>query len=246
MKRIILYFLAALLLFAPVESFARTRLLTSAPVYKGTITGLRISAVDGTAFIDNAGATIPTYADGNHQIEIYDASNRMLRGVLKAAGTSEGLDSNIFAGFDFTNWGTEANSAIADADTYSSSAAAAGIRQAGVFTSYTLYKSSVTGSTTSGSVTLVDVAFASNIYATMGDGDKYWTNNGLSVIAKLRNGAIATTDISTLVSQKVIAPSSSGATIVSAKAGETYNFSYKNPSFTYNASQYYCIIKTIR
>jgi hypothetical protein len=63
--------------------------------YRGTVTGLRISAVDGTAFIDNAGATIPTYADGNHQIEIYDASNRMLRGVLKAAGTGETLSDEL-------------------------------------------------------------------------------------------------------------------------------------------------------
>jgi hypothetical protein len=63
--------------------------------YRGTVTGLRISAVDGTAFIDNAGATIPTYADGNHQIEIYDSDNRILRGVLKAAGTGETLSDEL-------------------------------------------------------------------------------------------------------------------------------------------------------
>jgi len=44
----------------------------------------------------------------------------------------------------------------------------------------------------------------------------------------------------------VTAPSSSGATIVSAKAGETYNFNHKNASFTYNAASYYVIIRAIR
>ena len=63
--------------------------------YRGTVTGLRISAVDGTAFIDAANSSITDLADGNHQIEIYDASNRMLRGVLKAAGTGETLSDEL-------------------------------------------------------------------------------------------------------------------------------------------------------
>ena len=35
--------------------------------YRGTVTGLRISAVDGTAFIDAANSSITDLADGNHQ-----------------------------------------------------------------------------------------------------------------------------------------------------------------------------------
>ncbi|MFH1147215.1 MAG: hypothetical protein V1736_05855, partial [Pseudomonadota bacterium] len=63
--------------------------------YRGTVTGLRISAVDGGAtesggaFIDGANADITALADGNHQIEIYDASGRMIKGVLKEAGIGE-------------------------------------------------------------------------------------------------------------------------------------------------------------
>jgi hypothetical protein len=34
--------------------------------------------------------------------------------------------------------------------------------------------------------------------------------------------------------------------IVSAKQGEAYNFSYKNPAFTWNAASYYVAIKPIR
>ena len=44
----------------------------------------------------------------------------------------------------------------------------------------------------------------------------------------------------------ITAPSSSGATIVSAKGGTTYNFAYKNTSFTYNAASYYCIVSKVR
>ena len=46
--------------------------------------------------------------------------------------------------------------------------------------------------------------------------------------------------------KQVLTPSTTGATIVSAKGGTTYNFNHKNASFTYNAASYYVIIKKIR
>ena len=61
-------------------------------VFRGSLTGLRISAVDGTAFVDNAGATLPTYADGYHEISIYDSSGYELKGILKAQGTGENYE----------------------------------------------------------------------------------------------------------------------------------------------------------
>lgn len=217
-------------------------------VYKGTITGLRISAVDGTAFIDNAGATIPTYADGNHLIEIYDSSNRMLKGVLKAAGTSETLGDNpvALASFNFTSgWTTTGTASITDSDTYVSNAVGDGIRVESFFTPLSLYRSSFTGSTSTGNTTIVDLATSTNIYATINEGNSYRTNVTF-VALKLRNSQAATTDITAITVQQVLAPSSSGATIVSAKGGTTYNFAYKHASFTYNAASYYCVIRAIR
>lgn len=83
-------------------------LIGSNVVYKATLTGLRISAVNGAALIDNAGATVPTLADGNHLIEIYDASGRMLKGFLKAAGGGETLGDGILSNpsfdVDTTGW----------------------------------------------------------------------------------------------------------------------------------------------
>ena len=60
-------------------------------VHQSTLTGLRISAVDGTAFVDNGSALTP-YADGNHQVSIFDSSGRELRGVLKAVGWGENYE----------------------------------------------------------------------------------------------------------------------------------------------------------
>ncbi|MFO8145407.1 MAG: hypothetical protein R6T89_06755 [Candidatus Syntrophosphaera sp.] len=61
-------------------------------VYSDTITGLRISAVDGTAFVD-AAADITTYADGNHLLEIEDSLGNIASGVLSAQGSGETLGS---------------------------------------------------------------------------------------------------------------------------------------------------------
>ena len=60
-------------------------------VHQSTLTGLRISAVDGTAFVDNGSALTP-YADGYHEISIYDSSGYELKGILKAQGTGENYE----------------------------------------------------------------------------------------------------------------------------------------------------------
>jgi len=394
MKRIITYFLLALLILAPVESFARTRLLTSAPVYKGTITGLRVSAVDGTAFIDNlpytyssdfsagvdgwsavnaaqgtvaapisidgtdnalrftcstnnadhgmkngtltsgkkckitfnyyipatnsdlnnirifvAGnyfseygsyATLDTwtaasvtftprstgvfafygykstaltytdaggddvfyikdvtiseitpYMDGNHSIEIYDPSNRMVKGVLKAAGTSEGLSGETITGWgnvdfaNFTSSGTNITQMVG-------TAAGDNCRSNETQTVGALYKTGFTSSQAVASfnfmngtlTTLVSPAYV--ILTSLANGANapvYYTAVGTYTGFK---GVCTDTQISSFTHKQVLTPSALGATIVSAKAGETYNWTYKNPNFTYNAASYYVIIKPIR
>ncbi|MCK9517428.1 MAG: hypothetical protein M0R74_00155 [Dehalococcoidia bacterium] len=72
-------------------------LLPQKVAYRGTISALRISSVDGTAFIDACAALVP-YADGSHLVEIYDASGRMLRGYLAGAGDGEDLGAEINSG----------------------------------------------------------------------------------------------------------------------------------------------------
>lgn len=253
MKRLCLI-LAYLFLFSQTAS-AMPLLVGQKVVYRGTITGLRISAVDGTAFIDNAGATIPTYADGNHSIEIYDSSNRMLKGVLKAAGTSEGLGSELITGWTnssgnpFETLTVNANGRDIDSAINSSGTGRASI---GNQTAYALFKGLFNVTYNSGSgmkwcVGNVPTAFSpsqTNYTLVSGAQTTYistYSSYALGIYSMSNMNVAMTASV-----KQVTAPSSSGATIVSAKGGTTYNFSYKNDSFTYNAASYYVIIRAIR
>jgi hypothetical protein len=219
-------------------------MLTFPTLITGTITGLRISAVDGTAFIDNAGATILTYADGNHRIEIYDSSNRMLKGVLKAAGTSatEGSDSA-------RTFVAETGTPTIAGDQITFSNAIEGVMESDYWINGGLY--------------LVDWSIAS--YA--GSGNFYLYGGGIVTtgISKSANGnyasyitsnsvnlrvasALGCSGIATINSIKqVLTPSASGVTIVSTKGGATQSFASKDASFTYNAASYrYAIYDTLK
>lgn len=243
MKRLISYILVALLVLAPFESFARTRLLSSAPVYKGTITGLRISAVDGTAFIDNAGATIPTYADGNHLIEIYDSANRMLKGVLKAAGTSatEGSDSA-------RTFVAETGTPTIAGDQITFSNALEGVKESDYWINGGLYLVdwSITSHSGIGNFYLFGGGLATTGISKAANGNytSYITSNSVNLRIVSGFGCSGITTINSI--KQVLTPSSSGATITTLKNGDVYNWSYKNSSFSFNSASYYVIIKLIR
>jgi hypothetical protein len=236
---------------------------------KAIQTELVLFATDGgvTSFQDAGGddvfyikdftiSEITPYIDGNHSIEIYDSAGRMLKGVLKAAGSSETLGADILSGAgafaSSSGWNLTNGFSIAD-----------GIMTAVSGTGWTasygagalnidggLYQSSIDCiSTTPNDFTTI-LSMAITLFPTVltvGTIISYATQDSTdnSVgLAKFNLTGAGTFD--NLVIKQVTAPSSSGATIVSAKAGETYNWAYKNSSFTYNASSYFCVIKTIR
>lgn len=66
-------------------------------VYSDTITGLKISAVDGASLIDGA-ADVVAYADGNHLIEIEDHSGNIISAFLSAPGSGEDIGTTIDSG----------------------------------------------------------------------------------------------------------------------------------------------------
>ncbi len=231
--------------------------------YRGTVTGLKISAVDGTAFIDAANSSITDLADGNHQIEIYDASNRMLRGVLKAAGTSEGLGGEMFNDIEFADsskWlasGSVPPSVSGGEGVFSAATNTAGLfqRNDGVqrlvspIVQDCLYKLDwdITGFTSGGlAFRLRSQDQTATRTSTGTDLIDYLTANSTATGAGVVAVGETTAKIDNVSLKQVTAPSSSGATIVSAKGGDVYNFSYKNPSFTYNAASYYCIVSKVR
>ena len=228
---------------------ARISIYSDPIVYEGTITGLRISAVDGTAFIDNAGATIPTYADGNHQIEIYDASNRKLRGVLKAAGTSETLsETDLVTNGTFAsdeNWDKDTGWTISDGTANASSIVGKQITQAHTYSTNILTKATLDVSSISGGY-IYEMLGSSVSPSLTTTGSKTVYLTATSGTYHGWRGTLTSVIIDNYSLKQVLTPSSSGATIVSAKGGETYNFGYKNASFVYNAASYYVIIKRLR
>jgi len=224
-------------------------------VYRGTISGLRISSVDGAAFIDACAALVP-YADGNHLVEIYDASG-MLRGYLAAAGDGE----------DFTELITvEADRTLAsDTGYWSKSSGDVTIADGkaslnNVSSNYGIYHTPL-GTTTgvlykvgfevvslaAGSVKAIVRASNAPFYTTTGAKSAYLTHDlatGVFGFVAAGNGTTASMD--NLSIAKVTGPSADGCTIVSAKGGATENFAYKNAAFTYNSSAYYVIVRKSR
>jgi hypothetical protein len=225
-------------------------------VFSGTVSGLRVSSVDGTAFIDNAGATIPTYADGNHIIEIYNVGTGIkISGYLKAAGSAEGLGDELMADptFDVTgSWmkggatwtvsGGKANAANALAGEW--------VYQEKTLTLGTLYKGVGTcDSLTSGTFLLgVDNIIIGTAFNTTGAKTQYLTvsTGGATRVCGIRPATNLTGTFTDLSFKPVQTPSTSGATIVNSKGGTVYSFLSVDASFTYNAASYYVIVKLAR
>jgi hypothetical protein len=231
-------------------------LLPQKVAYRGTLTGLRISAVDGTAFLDACAALVP-YADGSHLVEIYDASGRMLRGYLGAAGSGEDLGAELITSWThnatypyetFTVDGINITRAVNDAAGVGLASVAATIN-AGDLTKFT---GTLTINDGTAPNVMVKNAPASSTYhqylMLAGAYSRYWTAaTELWDYLCLQNNNVAMDfAIASPSWKKVTGPSADGCTIVSAKGGAVANFAYKNASFTYNSSAYYVIVRKAR
>lgn len=201
---------------------------------------------------------ITPYADGNHSIEIYDSSNRMLKGVLKAAGTGETLGDELITSLTngithpyetFTTSGTDISSAINSSGLGNALAPNFGASSLGE-----LYKVVVAGITlNSGALPNIRIAYQGEFGTTLfGIPMITGTSYATSILAATSSypcvASSATSNFSAngISLKKVLTPSSSGATITTLKNGDVYNWSYKNSSFSFNSASYYVIIKLIR
>ncbi|MFH1883442.1 MAG: hypothetical protein ABIL62_12110, partial [Planctomycetota bacterium] len=81
-------------------------------MYRGTVTGLRISAVDGGAtesggaFVDalpSAVTDLIAAYPGDLSFEAFDPAGRFIRGVLKAVGSGETLGSELITNPNFVD-----------------------------------------------------------------------------------------------------------------------------------------------
>lgn len=216
-------------------------------VYKGTISDLRISAVDGTAFIDNC-AAITAYADNAHRVEIYDSAGKRLVGIAKEAGSGETVN-NVVAGWDFTDsWGVIYDVTIDDANSFTINSGTVGVmKKNSILSRYKLYKSKFSTSTTPDDIYLragsgTCLAYNDNTYL-------YRTNNtddNSTFHLRLYAYGIGTTDVAILEVNEVLTPSTDGIIIVNAKGGSTENFLTQDTGFSYNAASYTVIVKKLR
>jgi hypothetical protein len=231
-------------------------------LYDATVSGLRISSVDGTAFLDNCAALVP-YANGRNQVIIYDASGRQLVGYLSAQGAGETLastggpldDGEIYndPGFDdATKWAAQTNwvvNAAASSKAVSSGGnAGQSAYQQITIQKYYLYKAvCVCSDYTSGTLRFRaggSINPETNITGT-GTTTYRFTSVDSPANSSLQSGTAGSEFIgaaSSVSLKRITAPSTDGVLIVSTKGGATRNFASANASFTYNAAGYRCVV----
>jgi len=239
-------------------------ILSPQPVkYRGVITGLRISAVDGGAtesggaFVDalpSAVTDLVVAYPGDLSFEAFDSAGRMLRGVLKAVGSGEtyldligGTDPALMNG-DFSlgddgKWAKGPGWSIAGGVGVKAVDASDSNIYQELLTTNCLYKASYTSVATAGQFSM-RFGTVTTEARNSGTWTYYRTSNGTTAGVRGYDITVGTVDLVTF--KQVLTPSASGATIVSAKGGAVYNFNYKNASFTYNAASYLCIVKALR
>lgn len=246
-------------------------LLPQKVVYRGTISSLRISSVDGTAFLDNCAALVP-YADGLHRVEIYDSAGRQLVGYLSAQGSGETYSDLIYGATNNGNMETGSPptgwliynatiSRVADERTGGAGSYSINVNRSsangycycsnactlGMLYTYGGYIKNV--SATNG---LIDYRNAQLISAS---GD--WTlvsgyRTGDVTVVKAQFNLMMSGPVGVDVRfddvflRQVLTPSTDGCTIVSTKSGAVQNFASKDASFTYNAATNYVVVRKAR
>ena len=215
------------------------------------ITGIKLSSINGKAFIDFATAgALTDFAD--RYLEITDSADVKIGGWIKAAGEGETLGDELVdtwtnAGYDiFTLSGSDIVRAFnADDGTgaicYKQTAATAGMLCKTVIGVYTLAGGigpiAVFGATTGA----LAVTGARSIDGpSMAAGTYY--GNAIGAYWGFRRPAVSpSTDFAATgnSAKQVLTPSATGVTIVSTKGGTTYNWTSQGSGFNYNDSSGY-------
>ena len=194
---------------------------------------MRISAVDGTAFIDFSAADVLT-ANIGKRLTVFDSAGKKLIGFIKAAGTGETLDSEEITGYDHqTGYGTFTVN-VNGHDIDSAITATVG----DCYNDFTDYSGKLLKL-----VTIVTLNsgqppkwawMGSNLQSPASPGSltDYRTGRIGRIIDVANTSA---TNFSATVSVKqVLTPSATGVTIVSTPGGAVFNWESKEAGFNYN------------
>ncbi len=224
----------------------------------------RLSLVNGTAFIDGLSFDPALYING--KIEVDDGTGKKATGYFKAAGTGEtygsGINTNPTWDVDTTDW-TPYHATIAsvtggqsgkclqitfDDATYWPSAGQTASTILGALYKTIIYIKSGTAGSQLARVRYGDMIMINDIATT-----EAWslttgyavasTGGGLAcdvgILNSTSTGTILFDELST---KQVLTPSTTGATIVSAAGGSTYNWTSMDSGFNLNDSSGYTYI----
>ena len=204
-------------------------------VKTATRANTKISAVDGSAFVDfseSAYLTLPEHR--GCKLTVTDSAGKKLVGYIKAAGTGETLGSDTFAGWDFTSGWTTSNANINDADTFTTTANDGYVTMASRFEINGLYSIVFNASQSGGTTTL---RTSSLMLADIGDSVYRTPTTTNARIYNSVSGAVV--DVSSLQAKQVLTPAVTGVTITSTADGTTYNWATKEAGFNYNDASGY-------
>jgi hypothetical protein len=158
--------------------------------------------------------------------------------ISAAAPSGLALDSNLYSPFDFTSGWATSGCTITNATDFVTSSAGGPYRTSGGSANVAgaLYKSSIVGTTSAGTVTLRDqtpnvtftTGFSAEMYATAINAARDW----------VRVTTAANVSISAINSQRVTTPAATGALLLSTKAGSR-GYIKKDTGFDPNAAMTY-------
>ena len=208
-----------------------------------TLANMRISAVDGTSFVDFTAADVLTDHLGKI-LTLKDSTGKVLVGYIKAAGTGETLGTELLtlwqnSGLDTLTPNVNAHDidSLIDADAGGTAYRYPFTIGAGVLTKSV---HTLTGTVAAslriyaGDNSGLDTGFAP-VALSSGANTYYW----MQIIGGTTgNYQIVTTGASNFSSassyKTVLTPSATGVTIVSTPGGATYNWKYKEAGFNFN------------
>ena len=211
-------------------------------IISGAVTqaNMRISAVNGTAFIDFSTANALTRYLGR-EIEIFDSALRSIKGWVKAAGTGETLDSELMRDPTFddgTKWvGTGTGWTVAGGKATGISSITSSLYDNTVIpSSGKLCKLVITCDTyTSGSFANRLAGTVSGVIrSSTGVFIDYLVSTSTTIGIGIYPASAVTATFTDISAKQVLTPSITGVTISSAPGGTTYNFASKHASFNYN------------
>jgi hypothetical protein len=209
------------------------------PVATGSVTqaNMKISAVDGTAFVDFTAATILTGKLG-HLLKVKDSAGRAIQSFSRAAGTSETLDATNLV-TEWTNVSYDSFTSVASPDIAAAVYTTTGTQTATSNSMVTavgkLYKLVTTWTNVAGQApTLTGTNGFVTTTLSAGANNIYFTATGTSVVITTTNTAAASWGC-TFVLKQVTTPSATGVTISSTKGGTAMDaWAQKDAAFNYN------------